>query len=144
MHGTTGARELPDALEAIALGDELQAMHRLAARSARLADILADAKRSPAAMDWQVSKHGKLEQVRLTTRGRRPIYLVQIIQGLYAYLRPFYQKTFQDTARNTAPMRRHISLLLSPYFEPAEVRADHKGTIWRAINNHIFRRTGGR
>ena len=65
--------------------------------------------------------------------------MVQVIQGLYVYLRPFYQKTFGDTAVNPGPLREQISLLLSPYFESAEVRADHKGPIWRAINNYVSR-----
>jgi hypothetical protein len=129
---------VPYALEAIALGDEVQALHRLANRGARLAEILADAKRSLAAMGWAVSENGELQEARPTTPGSKPAYLVQIIQGLYVYLRPFYQRTFGDTTANPAALRMHISLLLSPYFEPAKVNPRRQGTIWHAINNHLF------
>lgn len=128
----------PNALAAIALGDELAALHRLADRAARLADLLDDARRSLEEMGWQISADGKLQEARPTTTGPKPPYLVKVIWGLYTYLRPFYRRTFEDDQLNPERLRDQISRLLSPYFLRAETSPERGGPVWRVINNHSY------
>jgi hypothetical protein len=131
----------PYALDAIALGDELAALHRLADRAARVEDLLADAKRSLEEMGWTVGKDGKL-QARTGKRGRRARYFGRVIRGLYAYLHPIYRRTFEDTQANPDLLRRHISQLLSPFFSRREISPAPKGKIGNAIDRFVHREGG--
>jgi hypothetical protein len=128
-------RGIAEPLAMIASGEELAALDRLTARGERLAELVADAEQSLSDIGWEVSDDDTLKGSRRGRSGRKSRYLTKTIRGIYCYLRPIYRLTFGDHAMNPGRLRKQISLLLSPYFEPREIRPTDHGPIWHAINN---------
>ncbi len=125
-------------LVAIATNEELSSLRALTRRGSKLAEILADAKRSLQAMGWAVTEDGKLQALS-KGRGRRALSRSHLFRGLYCYLWPIYRRTFGDPRRNPDPLREHISGLLSPYFEPTEISSRPKGPIGSVIDKFVHR-----
>jgi hypothetical protein len=89
-------------------------------------------------MGWTITDDGKL-QAKPKGRGRKIQYMGHLVRGLYYYLWPIYRRTFGDSARNPDPLRKHISTLLSPYFDSAEISPDRKGPIGSVIDKFVHR-----
>jgi hypothetical protein len=123
---------------AIATSTELVGFDRIANRGAGLEALLSDTRKSLLQLGWTVTE-GKLEQVREGRPGRKLHRVTLVVQGVYTYLRPIYRRTFGNRSLNPQPLRDHISTLLSPFFSKDSISPRRKGTIWRAINNHLRR-----
>jgi hypothetical protein len=124
-------------LHTVATSEELTAVHHLSRRAEKLAALLDDAERSLEASGWS-SRKGKLK-MRTGESGSPPLYLGRIVSGLYAYLWPMHRRTFGDRAHNPVRLRRHISLLLSPYFSNKEISPAETGPLQRHIGNFLER-----
>jgi hypothetical protein len=90
-------------------------------------------------MGWQLSSGGRLKALPGRPGGRAGEYVNRVIRDLYRYLRPIYERAFDDHQANPAPLREHVRRLLSTHFDPAALGTGRKGRIWDQFNNAAYR-----
>jgi hypothetical protein len=121
---------LHEAFGWLAIDEERDVLSRLSQRAQRLRQVLRDAEQSLRQMGWQLRSGGRLKALPGRAGGRAGEYVNRVIRDLYRYLRPIYERAFDDHQANPAPLREHVRRLLSPYLDPAALGTGRKGRIW--------------